>query len=335
MILRIILYCSGMFAPLSYAWNPDGHHQVGGIADQLIVNTHAADEVKTLLGGLSLRDASVWADCSKGIDPAKGFTYQSAGKIPECKVFETTDGEAQMSDFVRRNDTNCDRKPTEESCHKQYHFADIAIQHDHYDRSFQGARNDDIAAAVTAAIKVLKGESNPAPFNFKDKREALLVLAHYVGDIHQPLHVGAVYLDASGKRVNPDSGNFNPVTETRGGNDILLTKTSAVHSKNLHAAWDAYPASLSVSTVDVSLLESAKAIQTSQGEVLNWPIVWASETVIASQNAFKGLKFSKKQKTHWNVKLSKKYASLMDEIKKQQFAKGGKRLADVLLAIWP
>ena len=240
-----------------------------------------------------------------------------------------------MSDFVRRNDTNCDRKPTEESCHKQYHYADIAIQHDHYDRTFHGARNYDIVAAVTAAIQVLKGESAPAPFSFKDKHEALLVLTHYVGDIHQPLHVGAVYLDANGKPVDPDSGSFDATTETRGGNDILLTKTSKVHSNDLHSAWDAYPTSLNTSSVDASLLKRARAVQTSPGEALNWPTVWATETLGSAQQGFKGLKFGKKQSTHWSVTLSSQYAATMDTLKKEQLAKAGKRLADLLQAIWP
>ena len=34
-------------------------------------------------------------------------------------------------------------------------------------------------------------------------REALRLLAHYVGDIHQPLHVAAVYLDREGRVVDP------------------------------------------------------------------------------------------------------------------------------------
>jgi len=333
--LRLLFCCTGLITPQVYAWGPDGHHAVGAIADQLIINTHAGSEVKSLLGELSLRDAAVWADCAKAIDPAKNYTYQSAGTFPECKIFESSVNETQLSDFVRRNDINCDRKPTEESCHKQYHYADIAIQHDHYDRSFHGARNDDIVAAVTSAIQVLRGESALVPFSFKDKREALLVLVHYVGDLHQPLHVGAVYLDATGKRVNPDSGNFDAATVTRGGNEITLSRTSSVSSKNLHAAWDAYPASLTVNPVDVTLLERAKIVPVTSGDVQNWPVEWANETVVAAQNAFKGLKFSKKQRAHWNVTLSKRYVSGMATLKKQQLAKGGKHLADILLTIWP
>jgi len=40
-------------------------------------------------------------------------------------------------------------------------------------------------------------------------------LAHYVGDIHRPLHVGAVYLDALGKPVNPNVGTFDQKTSIR------------------------------------------------------------------------------------------------------------------------
>src|SRR6185295_537569 len=98
----------------------------------------------------------------------------------------------EMVDFVKRNATNCQRKPAEEICHKQYHYTDIAIQHDSYDPAFQGARTDDITAAITAVVAVLQGGTAQAPFSIKNKREALLLLAHYVGDIHQPLHVGAI-----------------------------------------------------------------------------------------------------------------------------------------------
>ena len=90
--LRLLLCCVGLITTQALAWEPEAHHAVGAIADQLIIKTHAADEVKVLLGNLSLRDAAVWADCAKGIDPDKNFTYLSAGKFPECKIYESSDG---------------------------------------------------------------------------------------------------------------------------------------------------------------------------------------------------------------------------------------------------
>lgn len=334
-IQRLTLICGLALAAQAHAWGPDGHHLVGAVADKLIAGSHAEQQVGAILGTLPLRDAAVWADCAKGVDPTKNYTYQGAGHYAECKIFENADEEAKMSDYVRRNDNNCVRKPSEESCHKQYHYADIAIQHDHYDAGYQGARNDDVVAAISAAVQVLQGQAAPAPFSFKDKREALLLLTHFAGDIHQPLHVGAVYLDAKGKRVNPDQGTFDPATETRGGNDILLNKGSAVKSGNLHAAWDDYPASLSKTTVDAALLQRARAITASSGDMQSWPQAWASDTVLGAQQAFKSLVFGPKKGSHWSVTVSSTKATNMDVIKKAQLAKAGKRLADLLQAIWP
>ena len=94
-------------ATAASAWGPDGHHTVGALADRLIAGTHAEAQVKALLNGLSLEQAAVWADCAKGVDPTKNYAYTSAGKYPECAIFETPDGEAEMIDYVRRNDINC------------------------------------------------------------------------------------------------------------------------------------------------------------------------------------------------------------------------------------
>src|SRR5215831_19015652 len=137
------------------AWGPEGHHTVGAIADRMIAGSRAATEVHALLGALSLEDASVLADCAKGVDP-DSLTYTGFGA--ECQVFETTAGKAEMIDFVRRNSTNCTIKRGEEVCHKQYHYADISIAHDHYDPRFEGARDDDVVKAIEAAVDVLKGK---------------------------------------------------------------------------------------------------------------------------------------------------------------------------------
>src|SRR5208282_2534215 len=248
--LFLCLICLISFSDQALGWDADGHHTVAAIADQLIAGTNASVQVKAILGDISLQDAAVWADCAKGVNPKDNYKYESAGQYPECKVFETPALEAEMSDFVRRNDTNCSPKPGEESCHKQYHYTDISIAHDHYDLNFTGARNDDVVNVIAAAMHVLKGDPSPAPFNIRDKREALLLLAHHVGDIHQPLHVGAVYLNLKGKLVNPDKGTFDPNTDTQGGNLILINGYSET---KMHSTWDSIPRKLKVSHINVLL----------------------------------------------------------------------------------
>jgi hypothetical protein len=318
------------------AWGPDGHHTIGAIADHLIAGSNAAKQVKVILGGLTLQDAAVWPDCAKGVDPEQNYAYTSAGHYPECAIYETPTLEDEMSDFVRRNDDNCSRQPGDEPCHKQYHYSDVAIQRDHYARGTVGTRNDDIVGAVAAAARVLKGEPTPAPFNIKDKREALLLLVHYVGDIHQPLHVGALYLDAKGKRVDPDAGTFDAATDTRGGNQIITINASTKKKgANFHHTWDEIPASMNPSKVNAAWLVKARAVPESDRAWADWPAAWASETLGEAQLAFRGLRFGAKKGNDWTVTLPVSYSTKMNAIKKRQLTKGGARLAQLLQAIWP
>jgi hypothetical protein len=329
------LLAIALFSATASAWGPDGHHTVGAIADRLIAGTNAGTQVKALLGGLTLEQASVWADCAKGVDPSKNFAYTSAGKYPECAIYETPDGEAEMIDFVRRNDSNCPREPGDASCHTQYHYTDEAIQRKRYHLGDVGTRNFDIVAAITATIRVLQGAPAPAPFNIKDKREALLLIAHYVGDVHQPLHVGAVYLDTKGDVVDP-AGSFDPATSTQGGNKITTIHVATNRkSENFHATWDDIPEALQSSHVDASWLESARKIPVSRGSIDGWSATWASGTLTRARAAVKDLDFGLQTNGQWTVPLGGRYDDAMAPVKKHQLTEAGARLAQTLMAIWP
>jgi len=335
--LFVALVClAACLSTSALAWGPAGHHTIGAIADQLIAGSNAAKQVRRLLRGGTLQNAAVWADCARAIDPAKNYAYTAPGRYPECAIYETPALEAEMADFVRRNDTNCARTPTEESCHKQYHYTDIAVQRRRYLRHETGARDDDIVAATRAAIRVLEGEPAPAPFNIKNEREALLLLAHYVGDIHQPLHVGAVYLDTRGRRVDPDKTGFRPATATRGGNQIIVTvRTDKVRSTNLHHLWDDIPVTMTVPFVDSNWLTRARAVRRTSGTLDDWPTAWTNQTLYQSRLAFAHLKFGRKIGDRWHATLPANYDAKMDAIKKRQLTRAGARLAQVLKAIWP
>ena len=116
--------------------------------------------------------------------------------------------------------------------------------------------------------------------------------------------MGAVYLNASGDRVDPDAGTFNPATETRGGNQLLIDGNA--HRK-LHAAWDAVPASLKPAKVDSVLAPAARAVPASSGSVPHWPAEWATETQQEAQRAFTGLTFGQKVNGTWSVTLPARY----------------------------
>jgi hypothetical protein len=325
-----------LFAATAHAWGPDGHHTVGAIADRLIAGTNAEAQVKALLGTLTLEQASVWADCAKGVDPGKGFAYTSAGRYPECALFETPQGEAEMIAFVRRNDTNCPRVPGDESCHKQYHYTDEAIQRQRYRLGDAGTRDFDIVAAITATIEVLKGAPAPAPFHIEGQREALLLLAHYLGDIHQPLHVGAVYLDMQGDVIDPPRDTFAPATSTQGGNEITTIHVATNRpGENFHATWDDIPESLHASAIDPDWLALARDVPPSRGPMEAWSTQWADETLAQARHAVEGLSFGPQIKGRWTVPLDGRYDDAMTPIKRHQLTLGGARLAETLKAIWP
>jgi hypothetical protein len=300
---------------------------VGALASKLIAGSHAAAEVKTLLGPISLADAAVWADCAKGVKA--DLVYGSAGRYPECLIFETPQGQAEMIDFVRRNLRKCMPKPDEEDCHRAYHYTDINLPQVRYQAGLIGARDDDIVAAIQAAIRVLKGGPAPAPFDIKSKREALLVLTHYVGDIHQPLHVGAIYLSAAGNRLNPDANGLDPKSSTRGGNELL------VNTRKLHSLWDEIAPSQRMERIDAAWIARAKALPATGADLDQFATIWATDALRQSREAFRLVKFAPRKGAQWETTLPQDYPARMALVKKTQLTAAGAHLAEVLRLVWP
>jgi hypothetical protein len=337
--MKLLSLCCALIAVLLgtapvLAWDAEGHQVVGAIADQLL-HAHAKQKVKDILG-IKLQVAAPWADCVRSVMRHNDGTFEYVAdprfEAP-CVPFETDEGKARMEDYVSRNWSNCTYEDKPTNCHKAFHFADVAIQHDKYDRQFVGTNDHDVVSAINAAIAVLKNKGAPDPFKLNetdDGREALLLLAHFVGDVHQPLHVGAVYLDADGKRVNPDTGTFDPNTETAGGNFIL-----EAHG-NLHADWDDVPSSLRHGGLS-KLVTAARAVPLTSGPVEGWAAQWASDTVLKAHDAFTGITFTGEGKHKWDVQFADEddYDKRERDLKHAQLAKGGARLAQLLNAIWP
>ncbi|WP_310388112.1 S1/P1 nuclease, partial [Roseateles sp.] len=175
------------------AWGPYGHQAVGAIADQLIAGTPTAAKVRAVLGS-NLQMASVWADCARSVESVQGvWSYTNPGAYKDCAVYENAASQAALIAFVKRNASRCAPNASHEQCrHKAYHFTNISIQRAGYDAALPGAGPSNVVLALGAAITVLQGGKSPPPINFVGQREALRLLTHYVGDLHQPLHVGSV-----------------------------------------------------------------------------------------------------------------------------------------------
>ena len=318
------------------AWGHEGHETTGAIADALLVGTHAEKEIRNLLGTEKLATAALWADCVKGVGTGAPYHYHLNSRYPECDPFQNSSaGREEMEDYVRRNATGCRAGGGEELCHKTYHYTDVAIEHDSYDRADVGTSDHDVVSAITAAMAKLRGQAVPPPFDFQTKKEALRVLAHLVGDVHQPLHVGAIYLDAAGHEVNPDAGRFDPDSKTRGGNLLIHGR-----SRKLHAEWDSIPRSLSAERFLEDGVAQAKLIPATAGPTSEWPRAWASETVGVARAAFSGLSFGAEvnagtRSAKWPVVEPAGYASHRAALQKEQLVRAGARLAQLLEAVFP
>lgn len=315
----------------AFSWGAPGHEYVGAIADQLI-GPRLQAKVAEILGPQikDLRTAGPWADCVRSVvKQGDKFVYAPDPAHPEytanCHAFETPEEKARMEDYAARNWTDCDYKNGGQ-CHAAYHFADIAVQRNGYDVSETGANDHDVVHAINACIKVLEGQPAPAPFSFKDKKEALLLLAHFVGDETQPLHVASVYLDANGALVDPDAPNHPDLlpTETFGGNSIHD------HGHNFHSEWDDIPADWVGPTAED--LTATRLIPPTTGPIDTWAAQWATQTVVVSHRAFAGLAFGPKVGRGWEVTSPDDgtYAAKRFSMQRTQLQAGGAHLAQLV-----
>jgi S1/P1 Nuclease len=219
---------------LGYA--PLGHEIVGAIADERLVNTPTAAKVYTLLDGLKLEKAALIADeikgwDKKGVDDPRSFHYSRHGNLDK-----------QLRDFWRAN------QPTHEPnapgpSHHWFHYSDVPVMPaQRYRDGTIGRSKWDIVHMIPFCIDVLQGRVSEQNERKITKHVALILLAHYIADIHQPLHVGAAYFDAQGGVTDPDK-NKSALTD-EGGNTFTLElsdeppRRRGIRKKRFHGFWD-------------------------------------------------------------------------------------------------
>jgi len=319
------------WADASQGWSAAGHQTTGAIADALLRGTPVEAQVRALVD-MDLRTASLWADCAKGVaQSGAGFHYTSNPAYPECAPFETAAGQARMVDYVARNWSGCRPAPGEDPCHKQYHYTDVSIERRAYSREDMGTSDHDVVAAVQAAVRVLQDATPPAPFRIKDKTEAVLLLAHLVGDLHQPLHVGAIYLDHRGREVDPDRAPFDPRSNTRGGN-LLLD-----HGVAFHREWDDVPVRLNAEHLGRSATARARRVPATHGPPADWPALWATQTLRLGPATFGGIAIAGEDAARhtWSITLPRGYDTARTRIQERQLILAGARLAQILSVVLP
>jgi hypothetical protein len=234
-LLVAILLIIGFSTPLR-AYGPLGHEIVGAIADERLANTPTAAKIRGLIGGLSLEKAAVIADeikgwDKKGVDDSKAFHYSAHPKI-----------DRQLCDFWRANQPTHNPGSTMPS-HHWFHYTDVPIVRvEKYAEGQAGRSKWDVVHMIPYCVEILQGRVPEQNERKITKPVALILLAHYVGDIHQPLHVGAEYFDAQGRIADPDENRSSVADE--GGNTFTLELSDepprgrGIHKKKLHGFWD-------------------------------------------------------------------------------------------------
>jgi len=310
------------------AWGSDGHRVVGAIADQLIAGTPTQQRVAALLQpGESLETLSFWADCVKTTAPA------SCGPQTE-----------EMKAFLAANPGQAG-----------YHYTNVPFQLEHYQDHALGTRADDIVQILRQAIGVLQGHPEVAgnPHQFTP-RQALQMVAHLVGDLHQPLHVGCAYVARDGSLGVPATRNQlkdGSFDETHGGQDLLVGA-----DRNLHTYWDFVLVDSTLrragvgATPDAPQRYAAKVIEAGPltaadtGAPERWPYGWADATLAVSKPAFRGVVLGPMQmrpddhgvpRPAWPVTLPPDYEAAGGVLAERQLVQGGYHLAELLLALFP
>jgi len=235
---RGILIALVMFAvpaPIN-AYAPLGHEIVGAIADERLANTPTAAKVYTLLDGLTLERASLIADeikgwDSKGADDPRLFHYSAHRNI-----------DRQLRDFWRANQPTQDANSPAPS-HHWFHYTDVpVVPPQTYRAGVTGRSRWDIVHMIPFCIDVLQGRISEQNERKITKTVALILLTHYVADVHQPLHVGAEYFDMEGRATDPDKDKSALADE--GGNTFTLElsdeppRRRGIRKKKFHGFWD-------------------------------------------------------------------------------------------------
>jgi hypothetical protein len=184
-----------------------------------------------------------------------------------------------------------------------WHYVDIPIDKPHLDMARDCPKGECVVAKIEDFQRVVK---NPAATGV-ERREALIFLVHFVGDMHQPLHCSD----------NKD----------KGGNDVKLSFFG--RNSNLHSVWDS--GLLGRKGGEEALFaEYSKDLTKKQVKKLGKGSVksWAEQSHKAAQKVVYGA--LPKAPTGEEIRIDAAYERLADPVIKDQIERAGARLARVL-----
>lgn len=313
-----------------FGWGPDGHSTVGQIAS-LRINETTRNRIKLILGKKeNLANIANWADLVKD----------------------------RMGQSDPDKDTNAFLKDQKHNGNnRKWHFDDLPLGCTSYQTCTGFTPDDDVVHMINVCIRRLQGPNDPNhPLS---RRNALRMLVHLVGDLHQPLHVGSGYINENGPNhtivlVTDPTLITNSTKKDVGGNVLIINKSTG---KNLHSFWDGNLVHMLMNSKHTSTIESfaqllketitPQADWDGQGSIDTWAAQWATDSLNQSRTkAYNSIANLKKRKlvkivNHkrkvsfvYDVTRDPNYDQLNTPVVGEQLAKGGYRLAALLDAIF-
>lgn len=330
----------------AWAFSQNNHEIVGHVATKHLEQTapgrRALARVRQVLGSESLGQAARWADDVKGHDTPAALGRLPAGHdaavfLNKVRAYYTANPDALSGEAGGQTLKG----------HRPWHYVNLPFQKEEYHLGETGTRRDDLVQMLRHCVLRLRDGSSPgAPIEMTQK-EALRLLAHYAGDIHQPVHVGSGYVLERGGRFDfvvpsGDQNDFHRPRSDRGGNDLVFG------SQNLHAFWDGTAPDrarrnrpLLAYAQDLVDNVPPAASWSSSGDVGTWSKQWADDTLRDAQRAYEGIDIvsvrtdpDRPQSIKWNIQRPAGYNARSGEAARVQLAKAGFRFARLLIALW-
>ncbi len=335
-LLGIIIFVAA--ASAAFAWGDDGHQTVGKIASLRIKPRTAQKIAQILKPGETLASVATWADTVK----------ERVGKTdpdPDTNAF--------LQDVVH-NEKN-----------REWHYDDLPLNCKNYQTCTGFTPDNDIVHMLNICIRTLQG--HPDPNHPLTQRNALRLLVHFLGDIHQPLHVGCGFIDVNGPNHtilivrNPAVIKQKNLPSDKGANDLIIDNDR----KNLHSFWDftlvtslmnVVGQEITSDTLGAFLEQNVKPESSwnPHGPVGSWAAQWATDSLRQSRDhTYQSVKITGQRtipvlsrgqpvvrdgqpvmQTVFAITRATNYEAVNRELVRQQLAKGGYRLAKLLDAIF-
>jgi hypothetical protein len=311
-LFRLLGLLLGVFiaGPL-HAWGPLGHCAIAALAQKKLTPATQSRVAALLAQGhdTDLPSTANWADEVRSAASGRGPLKD----------------DAEAAAFNAKFPTN-----------PLWHFVDLPLGAKDYHGVVAFTSINDVVHAIKRCVTVLEmTEAGPDDFT---KPQALRLLVHFVGDIHQPLHCGTGFYDLSDLShpvliTDPRLCIGKP--NDRGGNDLFFGPDS---SQELHALWDEALVFAIRNSADyrslADFLEPMQSVESTTGDYHTWAEQWAIDSVQQARKAYQNIKFDSAridgQRLRITVQLPTAYMDENRSLAAIQLAKAGMHLAQLL-----